>query len=98
MTDISTEPVVAPSATPDAPPDPAPAPAPVSEPETASDLNHTPGGYPVLPLALSGANTTASVIGAGALVGGPVGAAAAACVSSGGTLVPRRNAPPTCGR
>ncbi|MCQ4212375.1 hypothetical protein [Streptomyces longispororuber] len=78
MTDISTEPVVAPQATPEAPPDPTPIPTPAPEPDTAPDLNHTPGGYPVLPLALSSANTTASVIGAGGLAAGPVGAAAAA--------------------
>ncbi|WP_328632792.1 hypothetical protein [Streptomyces sp. NBC_00356] len=78
MTDISTEPVVAPEAAPEAPPDPTPPPTPEVEPETAPDLDHTPGGYPVLPLALTSVNTTASVIGAGGLVGGPVGAAAAA--------------------
>ncbi|MCX4665114.1 hypothetical protein OG453_00240 [Streptomyces sp. NBC_01381] len=77
MTDLSTEPVVAPAA-PEAPPDTPPTPDTAPADDTTGELAHTPGGYPVLPLALSGANTTAGVIGAGGLAGGPIGAAAAA--------------------
>ncbi|MGH4033193.1 hypothetical protein ACQB60_30135 [Actinomycetota bacterium Odt1-20B] len=78
MTDLSTEPVAAPTATPDPPPDPPPTSDPAPEPEPTGELAHAPGGYPVMPLALSGANTTAGLVGAGGLVGGPLGAAAAA--------------------
>ncbi|MGH4030852.1 hypothetical protein ACQB60_18150 [Actinomycetota bacterium Odt1-20B] len=78
MTDLSTEPVVAPTATPDPPPDPPPTSSSAPEPEPSGELAHAPGGYPVMPLALSGANTTAGLVGAGGLVGGPLGAAAAA--------------------
>ncbi|AYG82810.1 hypothetical protein DWB77_04997 [Streptomyces hundungensis] len=75
MTDLSTEPVVAPAA-PDTPPGPAPAPE-LSD-NTATDIEHTPGGWPVVPLALSGANTTVSMVAAAGLAGGPIAAAVAA--------------------
>ncbi|MCT9090463.1 hypothetical protein N4G70_16545 [Streptomyces sp. ASQP_92] len=75
MTDLSTEPVVAPAA-PDTPPGPAPAPDAAAK--STSDIEHTPGGWPVVPLALSGANTTVSMVAAAGLAGGPIAAAVAA--------------------
>ncbi len=75
MTDLSTEPVVAPAA-PDTPHNPA------TNPETpakgTTDIEHTPGGWPVVPLALSGANTTVSMVAAAGIAGGPIAAAVAA--------------------
>ncbi|WP_333740846.1 hypothetical protein [Streptomyces sp. IBSBF 2806] len=41
-------------------------------------MEHTPGGWPVVPLALSGANTTVGMVAAASLAGGPVAAAVAA--------------------
>ncbi|WP_309228448.1 hypothetical protein [Streptomyces lunaelactis] len=41
-------------------------------------MEHTPGGWPVLPLAVAGTNTTASLLAAAALVGGPAALAVAA--------------------
>ncbi|MET7924201.1 hypothetical protein ABZT43_09485 [Streptomyces sp. NPDC005349] len=78
MTDISTEAVVAPAAT-----DTAPTPASAQAVDTAdaqknSPIQDAPGGWPVAPLALSGANATVSTIAAAGLVGGPVAAAVAA--------------------
>ncbi|MEV5264251.1 hypothetical protein [Streptomyces werraensis] len=74
MTDLSTEPVAvkAPTAPPP-PPEPAPAPAP-----PAAVVEHTPGGWPVVPLALSGANTTVGMVAAASLAGGPLAAMVAA--------------------
>ncbi|MFJ4690815.1 hypothetical protein [Streptomyces sp. NPDC088766] len=40
-------------------------------------MDHTPGGWPVVPLALSGANTTVGVLAAASLLGGPFAAAVA---------------------
>ncbi|GGQ42452.1 hypothetical protein GCM10010267_00120 [Streptomyces griseorubens] len=71
MTDLSTEPVAVEA--PAAPPEPAPAPAP-----PAAVVEHTPGGWPVVPLALSGANTTVGMVAAAALAGGPLAAMVAA--------------------
>ncbi|MFI0008563.1 hypothetical protein [Streptomyces globisporus] len=74
MTDTTITPEVAPQATPDTPPpalDPKPAP-------TAPAMEHTPGGWPVVPLAVAGTNTTASLLATAALVGGPAGLAVAA--------------------
>ncbi|MCX4664921.1 hypothetical protein [Streptomyces uncialis] len=74
MTDTTIAPVVAPQATPESPPpqtqqpQPAPAPAP---------LAHTPGGWPVLPLAVTGANATTTLLAAAALSGGPAALAVA---------------------
>ncbi|MFJ5553137.1 hypothetical protein [Streptomyces sp. NPDC093225] len=72
MTETTVEPIAPPETdTPtseQAAPDPAPAPP---------QVEHTPGGIPVLPLALSGANTTAGLVGAAALAGGPIAAAVA---------------------
>lgn len=74
MTDLSTEPVaVEAPATPPPPPEPAPTTAP-----PAAAVEHTPGGWPVVPLALSGANTTVGMVAAASLAGGPLAAMVAA--------------------
>ncbi|UTP32609.1 hypothetical protein [Streptomyces rapamycinicus] len=79
MTDTSTEAVAAPQAAPappvEKPPEPASAPAPTP---AASEVEHTPGGWPVVPLATTGANTTIGAVASAGLVGGPVGAMVAA--------------------
>ncbi|MEV5940337.1 hypothetical protein [Streptomyces sp. NPDC051994] len=75
MTELSTEPVVAPATT-DTPPTPTP--TPETPAQTAADIEHTPGGWPVVPLALSGANTTVSMVAAAGIAGGPIAAAIAA--------------------
>ncbi|MFF7529638.1 hypothetical protein ACFZB2_11150 [Streptomyces bobili] len=73
MTEVSIEPVAV-QAPPDTPPPlqtpPAPAPA-------VSEVDHTPGGWPVVPLALSGTNTTVGMVAAASLAGGPIAAAVA---------------------
>ncbi|MCX4574545.1 hypothetical protein OHB41_15360 [Streptomyces sp. NBC_01571] len=77
MTELSTEPVVAP-APPTAPPPPLP---PDTKPATGKDVrevDHTPGGWPIVPLALSGANSTVGAVAAASLAGGPIAAAVAA--------------------
>ncbi|SCK47242.1 hypothetical protein [Streptomyces sp. WMMB 322] len=76
MTDTTMTPVEAPEAPPatDAslpPTDTAPA-------ADATAVEHTPGGWPVVPLALTGTNATASLLGSAALVGGPAALAVAA--------------------
>ncbi|MEU9446964.1 hypothetical protein AB0D42_40405 [Streptomyces sp. NPDC048304] len=78
MTDISTEAVVAPATT-DTPPAPAPAQAvDKADEQKNSQVEDAPGGWPVAPLALSGANATVSTIAGAGLVGGPVAAVVAA--------------------
>ncbi|MER5399248.1 hypothetical protein [Streptomyces sp. NPDC002599] len=75
MTELSTEPVVAPA------PPTTPPPPPDTPPTTAKDGNavdHTPGGWPIVPLALSGANGTVGAVAAASLAGGPIAAAIAA--------------------
>ncbi|MEV7071660.1 hypothetical protein [Streptomyces sp. NPDC093990] len=74
MTELSTEPVVAP-APPTAPPPPPPEAPPAKAQE---DVDHTPGGWPIVPLALSGANSTVGAVAAASLAGGPIAAAVAA--------------------
>ncbi|GAA3301113.1 hypothetical protein GCM10020295_43560 [Streptomyces cinereospinus] len=65
MTDISTEAVVAPATT-DTPPAPAPAQAvDKADEQKNSQVEDAPGGWPVTPLALSGANATVSTIAGG---------------------------------
>ncbi|MFG2807040.1 hypothetical protein [Streptomyces massasporeus] len=75
MTELSTEPVAieapAPALTP-------PAPAPVEKAPADVVVEHTPGGWPVVPLALSGANSTVGMVATAALAGGPVVAMVAA--------------------
>ncbi|MGW1097593.1 hypothetical protein ACWD5W_17605 [Streptomyces sp. NPDC002455] len=77
MTDVSTEPVAAPAATPPETPPPT-TPAPDPAPTATTTVEHTAGGWPVVPLAVTGANSTIGLVAASALVGGPVGAALAA--------------------
>ncbi|MEU4065941.1 hypothetical protein AB0F25_26595 [Streptomyces wedmorensis] len=77
MTDLSTEPVLT---------DPAPEPpalpatdatAPPVEVRERAGVEHTAGGWPVVPLAMTGANATVTLLAGAALVGGPVAAAVA---------------------
>ncbi|MFD1829160.1 hypothetical protein ACFSJS_05740 [Streptomyces desertarenae] len=76
MTDTTLTPVAGPEAPPDAPP---PQQVPEqSAPAPAAEVDHTPGGWPVVPLAVTGTNTTATLLGAAALVGGPAALAVAA--------------------
>ncbi|MGW3026349.1 hypothetical protein [Streptomyces sp. NPDC001221] len=75
MTELSTEPVAV-EAAPTAPP-------PLPEPQTTAakdvkEVEHTPGGWPVVPLALTGANTTVGAVAAASLAGGPIAAMVAA--------------------
>ncbi|MGX1884447.1 hypothetical protein [Streptomyces sp. NPDC055287] len=76
MTDTTITPV----AGPEAPPDTTPPPAPPDQvkPTPAAGVDHTPGGWPVVPLAVTGTNATTSLLAAAALVGGPVALAVAA--------------------
>lgn len=76
MTDVSIEPVAAPSATP-GPNPPAPVP-PEPAPQQKAAVAHTAGGWPVVPLALTGANATTALLAGAALAGGPVAAMVAA--------------------
>ncbi|MBA8977481.1 hypothetical protein ACFSJI_11265 [Streptomyces calvus] len=75
MTELSTEPVAVEAPAPAPPPETTPAPAPTP---AAAGVEHTPGGWPVVPLALSGANTTVGMVAAASLAGGPVAAMVAA--------------------
>ncbi|WP_030717382.1 hypothetical protein [Streptomyces sp. NRRL F-2580] len=72
MTEILTEPQAPPEETTSTPAQPE-----ADKPAPAKDVEHTPGGFPVVPLSLSGANTTAGLLAASALVGGPIAAAVA---------------------
>ncbi|MFJ9021639.1 hypothetical protein ACIRPU_16925 [Streptomyces sp. NPDC102259] len=74
MTELSTEPVVVPAAP---PPPPATPPAAVKG-KDVKEVDHTPGGWPIGPLALSGANSTVGAVAAASLAGGPIAAAVAA--------------------
>ncbi|MFD4143275.1 hypothetical protein ACFWSO_30745, partial [Streptomyces sp. NPDC058572] len=71
MTDTIITPVAGPEAPLATTQEPVPAPA-------AAEVDHTPGGWPVVPLAVTGTNTTTSLMAAAALVGGPVALALAA--------------------
>lgn len=83
MTDTTITPVVAPEATPDIPP---PTPAPEQQPApTTPSVEHTPGGWPVVPLAVTGTNTGTSLVAAAALVGG--GPAALAVAATGAAVL-----------
>ncbi|MER5379094.1 hypothetical protein ABT040_02280 [Streptomyces sp. NPDC002688] len=75
MTELSTEPVVAPAPpiTPPPPPN-----TPPTKTNDVKDVDHTPGGWPVVPLALSGVNGTVGTVAAASLAGGPIAAAVAA--------------------
>ncbi|MFD5272268.1 hypothetical protein [Streptomyces sp. NPDC058335] len=72
MTDVSIEPVAVP-----APPDTPPPQTPPTPAPDAVEVDHTPGGWPVVPLALSGTNTTVGMVAAASLAGGPIAAAVA---------------------
>ncbi|MDX3400828.1 hypothetical protein [Streptomyces sp. ME01-18h] len=74
MTEVSTEPVAIPAPT----PPPPPAPAAVEQAPADTGPEHTPGGWPVVPLALAGANSTVGLVATAALAGGPIAAAVAA--------------------
>jgi hypothetical protein len=75
MTELSTEPVAAEAAAPAPSP---PTPAPTEQAPAASEVEHTPGGWPVVPLALTGANSTVGAVAAASLTGGPIAAMVAA--------------------
>lgn len=75
MTEVSTEPVAVEAAPTTSPPPPTVPPDPAP---TVSEVDHTPGGWPVVPLALSGTNTTVGMVAAASLAGGPIAAAVAA--------------------
>ncbi|MFJ4811106.1 hypothetical protein [Streptomyces longwoodensis] len=77
MTELSTEPVAVEAAAPAPPPTPAQVVDKADE-QKNSQVEDAPGGWPVAPLALSGANATVSTIAGAGLIGGPVAAAVAA--------------------
>ncbi|MEU6984096.1 hypothetical protein ABZ946_11780 [Streptomyces sp. NPDC046324] len=74
MTDTTLAPVEAT----EAPPDTTPAQTPEPAPTPTATVEHTPGGWPVVPLAVTGTNTTTTLMAAAALVGGPAALAVAA--------------------
>ncbi|MET8098452.1 hypothetical protein ABZV29_18485 [Streptomyces sp. NPDC005236] len=76
MTELSTEPVAI-EAAPTAPPPPTEAPK-TSKAQDVKEVDHTPGGWPIVPLALSGTNTTIGMVAAASLAGGPIAAIVAA--------------------
>ncbi|MFJ8350487.1 hypothetical protein ACIQ9J_29805 [Streptomyces sp. NPDC094153] len=72
MTELSTEPVAVEAA-------PAPPPPPqTTAGKDGKEVEHTPGGWPVVPLALTGANSTVGAVAAASLAGGPIAAMVAA--------------------
>ncbi|MFE7807609.1 hypothetical protein ACFU51_23660 [Streptomyces sp. NPDC057430] len=73
-----TDTTIAPEAGTEAPPDTTPPPHEQTAPAPAAEVEHTPGGWPVVPLAVTGTNTTTSLMAAAALAGGPVALALAA--------------------
>ncbi|MFF6949333.1 hypothetical protein ACFZAD_11820 [Streptomyces iakyrus] len=75
MTELSTEPVAVEAPAPAPPP---PAPAPIEKAPADIKVEHTPGGWPVVPLALTGANSTVGMVATAALAGGPIAAMVAA--------------------
>ncbi|MGW2507061.1 hypothetical protein ACWCXL_39385 [Streptomyces sp. NPDC001588] len=75
MTDLSTEPVAVEAAPTTPPPSPAPQ---TTEATDVKEVEHTPGGWPIVPLALTGANTTVGTVAAASLAGGPIAAIVAA--------------------
>ncbi|MBX9362091.1 hypothetical protein [Streptomyces sp. WAC04114] len=75
MTELSTEPVAVEAPAPAPPP---PVSAPIEKAPADSEVEHTPGGWPVVPLALTGANSTVGMVATAALAGGPIAAMVAA--------------------
>ncbi|WP_406429161.1 hypothetical protein OHA59_25310 [Streptomyces sp. NBC_01589] len=73
MTELSTEPLVTDN-------QPAPTTPPQADPAPAAEVTveHTAGGWPVVPIAMTGANSTVTALAAAALAGGPIAAAVAA--------------------
>ncbi|MFF8455822.1 hypothetical protein ACF06T_14985 [Streptomyces albidoflavus] len=102
MTEVAAE-RQAPAQAPPAPPPPDTTPnapsAPAAKVDKPEDVQQTAGGWPVVPLALTGTNTTVTVASSAALAGaGPVVALAAAAtgaaVLGAATLVGRRKSQP----
>ncbi|MFI9602741.1 hypothetical protein ACIHCX_23320 [Streptomyces sp. NPDC052043] len=75
MTELSTEPVAVEASPPPPPPPPDPTPTTAKD---GKEVEHTPGGWPVVPLALTGANSTVGAVAAASLAGGPIAAIVAA--------------------
>ncbi|WP_406505361.1 hypothetical protein [Streptomyces sp. NBC_01602] len=73
MTELSTEPIAVTPPAPTTPPQTDPAPGPAE-----ATVEHTAGGWPVVPIAMTGANSTVTALAAAALAGGPIAAAVAA--------------------
>ncbi|MFE5900786.1 hypothetical protein ACFQ67_25720 [Streptomyces sp. NPDC056488] len=90
MTDLSTEQVTVPAP----PPPPSSPPAEQAAGKEAARVEHTAGGWPVVPLATTGANSTVTGLAAAALVGGPAGIATAVAGMAvvGGAVLARRAA------
>ncbi|CAL9421129.1 hypothetical protein [Streptomyces sp. enrichment culture] len=78
MTETTTQPVAVETATTEPIPEAPTAETPAPTAPEAAQVAHTPGGLPVLPLALTGANTMAGLLSAAMLAGGPVAATVAA--------------------
>ncbi|MFD3936717.1 hypothetical protein ACFWSF_17315 [Streptomyces sp. NPDC058611] len=72
MTDTITEPQAPPEET-----TPTPTPPETGTAAEGKQVEHTAGGFPVVPLSLTGTNTAASLFATAALAGGPVAAAVA---------------------
>ncbi|MEU7551080.1 hypothetical protein AB0B01_01755 [Streptomyces sp. NPDC044571] len=72
MTETITEPQAPPEET-----TPTPVPPEASGNALGKGVEHTPGGFPVVPLSLSGTNTAAGLLATAALTGGPVAAVVA---------------------
>ncbi|MGW9070944.1 hypothetical protein ACWGQT_16075 [Streptomyces yangpuensis] len=53
---------------------PTPPPADTGSPKAGKEVEHTPGGFPVVPLSLTGTNTAAGLFATAAIAGGPVAA------------------------
>ncbi|WP_371670893.1 hypothetical protein OG985_26695 [Streptomyces sp. NBC_00289] len=75
MTELSTEPVAVEAAALTPPPPPEP---PASKAQDVKEVDHTPGGWPIVPLALTGTNSTVGMVAAASLAGGPIAAIVAA--------------------
>ncbi|MEW1903312.1 hypothetical protein [Streptomyces sp. NPDC086147] len=93
MTDLNTEQVTVPA--PPVPPTlPPPPPAEQATGKESPRVEHTAGGWPVVPLATTGANSTVTGLAAAALVGGPAGIATAVAGMAvvGGAVLARRAA------
>ncbi|NWF27490.1 hypothetical protein HW130_14660 [Streptomyces sp. PKU-EA00015] len=74
-----TDTTITPEAATEAAPEPTPPRATPDQTNTsAAEVEHTPGGWPVVPLAVTGTNATTSLLAAAALVGGPAALAVAA--------------------